>query len=64
MAQQVKNLPPNTGDVGDPGSIPERGRSPGVGNGSPLQYLCLGNTMDRGALKATMHGVTEESDMT
>ena len=39
----VKNLPANAGDVG---SIPESGRSPGVGNGNPLQYFCLGNPMD------------------
>ena len=37
---------------------------PGGGNGNPLQYSCLGNPMDRGALKATVHGVTEESDTT
>ena len=42
----VKNLPTN---AGDPGSIPELGRSPGGGNGSPLQYSCLGNPMDTGA---------------
>ena len=38
MAQQVKNLPANAGDTGDAGSIPGSGRSPGVGNGTPLQY--------------------------
>ena len=42
----IKNLPANAGDVG---SIPELGRSPGVGNGNPLQYSCLENCMDRGA---------------
>ena len=41
------------------GSIPESGRSPGVGNGSPLQYSCLKNPMDRGAWRATVHGVTK-----
>ena len=46
VAQMVKNLPTN---AGDPGSIPELGRSPGGGNGSPLQYSCLGNPMDTGA---------------
>ena len=46
VAQRLKRLPPN---VGDPGSIPELGRSPGEGNGSPLQYSCLENPMDRGA---------------
>ena len=39
----VKNLPANAGDTGDAGSIPESGRSPGEGNGNPLQYSCLGN---------------------
>ena len=42
----VKNLPANAGDVG---SIPELGRSPGGGNGNPLQYSCLENPMDGGA---------------
>ena len=41
------NLPANAGDVRDAGSIPGRGRSPGGGNGTPLQYSCLGNPMDR-----------------
>ena len=40
-------------------SIPELGRSPGVGNGNPLQYSCLGNPMDRGAWRATVHWVTK-----
>ena len=43
--------------VGDPGSIPALGRSPGEGNGYPLQYSCLENPMDRGAWRATVHGV-------
>ena len=42
---------------GDPGSIPGLGRSPGEGNGNPLQYSCLENPMDRGAWWATVHGV-------
>ena len=42
----VKNLPSNAGDTG---SIPESGRSPGGGNGNPLKYSCLENSMDRGA---------------
>ena len=46
-------------NVGDPGSIPELGRSPGEGNGNPLQYSCLENTMDGGAWQATVHGVAE-----
>ena len=41
----------------DPGSIPGLGRSPGEGNGNPLQYSCLENPMDRGAWRATAHGV-------
>ena len=49
----VKNLPAN---VGDPGSIPGLGRSPGKGNGNPLQYSCLDNFMDRRAWRATIHG--------
>ena len=57
----VKNLRANAGDVG---SIPESGRSPGEGNCNPLQYSCLGNPMDRGAWKATVHGVAKESDTT
>ena len=47
------------GDKGDTGSIPESGRSPGEGNGNPLQYSCLENPMDRGAWRATVHGVAK-----
>ena len=50
-------------DAGDQGSISESGRSPGEGNGNPLQYSCLENPMDRGASEATVHGIAE-SDMT
>ena len=57
----VKNPPANAGDVG---SIPGSGRSPGEGNGNPLQYSCLGNPMDRGAWQTTVHEVTKESDTT
>ena len=46
----VKNSPPNAGDVRDVGLIPGSGRSPGGGHGNPLQYSCLENPMDRGAL--------------
>ena len=60
----IKNLPANAGDTRDVGVIPESGRSPGVGNGNPLQYSYLGNPMDRGAWQATVHGTTRESDMT
>ena len=45
--------------AGDPGSIPGLGRSRGEGNGSPLQYSGLENSMDRGAWRATVHGVTK-----
>ena len=48
----------------DSALIPGSGRSPGEGNGNPLQYSCLENFMDRGAWKATVHGVTKESNMT
>ena len=44
---------------GDPGSIPGSGRSPGEGNGYPLQYSCLEKAMDRGAWRATVHGVAK-----
>ena len=54
----VKDLPTNTEDSGNVGSIPGSGRSPGGGNGNLLQYSCLVNLMDRGAWQAT-HGVTE-----
>ena len=46
-------------NVGDPGSIPGSGRSPGEGNGNPLQYSCLENPMDGGAWWATVHGVSK-----
>ena len=45
--------------AGDPGLIPGLGRSPGEGNGNPLQYSCLENSMDRGAWQATVHGVAQ-----
>ena len=55
-------------NVGDLGSIPGLGRSPGEGNGNPLQYSCLENPMDGGAWWATVHGVIESqtrlSDLT
>ena len=55
-----------TGDseTHDTDSVPGSGRSPGEGNGNPLQDLCLGNCMDRGTLQAISHGVTKESDTT
>jgi len=57
----IKNLPANAGDVG---SIPELGRSPGEGNGSPLQYSCLENPTDREAWRATVQGVPKKLDKT
>ena len=53
------NLPANDGDTGDIGSVHGVGRSPGGGNGNPLQYSCLENSMDRGAWWATVHVVTK-----
>jgi len=55
----IKNLPTNAGDTGDEVSIPGLGRSPGEGNGNPLQYSCLGNPMDKGAWWATVHRVAK-----
>ena len=55
----VKNLPANVGDVRDTGSIPGSGRSPGGGYSNPLQYSYLGNSMDRGAWRATVYGATK-----
>ena len=55
----VKNPPASAGDAGDRGLIPGLGRSPGEGNGNPLQYSCLGNPMDRGVWRATVHGVAK-----
>ena len=52
----VMNPPANAGDVRDTGSAPGLGRFPGGGHGNPLQYSCLENPMDRGALWATVHG--------
>ena len=48
-----------TCNVGDPDSVPGLGRSPGEGNGNPLQYSCLENSMDRGAWQATVHRVAK-----
>ena len=55
----IKNPPTNAGEA-----IPGLGRSPGEGNGNPIQQFCLGNPMDRGAWQATVHGVAKESDTT
>ena len=59
----LKNLSANIGDSRDIGLIPGSGRSSGEGNVNPFQYSCLGNLMDRGSWRLTVHGVTEESDM-
>ena len=55
----VKNLPAIAGDVRDAGSIPRSGRSPGGGHGNPLLSSSLGNSMDRGAWEATVHGIAQ-----
>ena len=47
--------------AGDPGSNPGSGRSPGEGNGNPLQYSCLENSMDRGAWQAIVHGLQSQT---
>ena len=57
----VKNTPANAGDMG---SIPKSRRYPGGGHGNPLQYSCLENPTDRGALRAIAHTVAKESDAT
>ena len=62
LAPVVKNLPSNAEDVRDAGSIPGSGRSrktPGGGNGNPLQYSCLKNPMDRGAWRAAVYGIAK-----
>ena len=64
MVLVVKNLPANTGDIRDLGSIPRSERSPRGGNGNPLWYSSLENPMDRGGWCAMVHGVTKELDMT
>ena len=56
VAQMLKNMPAS---AGDPASIPGSGRSPGEGNGNSLQYSCLENSMDRGAWRATVHGIAK-----
>ena len=55
----VKNPPAKKGAAADTGSVPGSGRSPGEGNGNPLQYSCLENPLDRGAWWATVHGVAK-----
>ena len=60
----VKNPPVNAGDTRDVGSVSGLGRSPGRGNGNPLQYSCLENPMHRGAWWALVHRVRKDSDTT
>ena len=55
----MKNTPANAGDTRNASLIPGWGRSPGEGNGNPLQYSCLANPMDRGAWQATVHRVAK-----
>ena len=55
----VRNLPANTEETGDWGSVPGSGRSPGIGDSSPLEYCCLENPLDRGAWWATVRGVAK-----
>ena len=55
----AKNLPASARDIRGMGSFPGSGRSPGVGNGNPLQYSCLENYMDGGVWQATVHGVSK-----
>ena len=59
MALVVKNPPANPGDIRVVGLIPGLGRSPGGGHGSPLQYSCLENPMDRGVWQAVVHRVVK-----
>ena len=64
MAQLVNNLLANAEDKREAGLIPGLARFSEVGNGNPLQYSCLGNPTDRGAWRATVQAISEESDMT
>ena len=59
MVVVVRNPPANARDIRDTGSIPGS-RSPGVESGNPLQYSCLGNSMDREAWRATVHGAAKQ----
>ena len=59
MVLELKNISASAGDVRDIGLITESGRSPVGGNGNPFQNSCLENAMDRGAWKATVHGVAK-----
>ena len=59
MVLVVKDPPANAGGIRDMGSIPGLERSPGGGHGNSPQYSCLGNSIDRGACCAIVHGVTK-----
>ena len=59
VAQAVKNPPANAGDLRDAGPLPGSGRAPGGGHGDPLQCSCLEKPTDRGAWRATVHGVAK-----
>ena len=59
MVLVVKNPAANAGDIRDAGYIPGSERAHGRGHGNPLQYICLGNSIDRGAWWATVHRVTK-----
>ena len=61
MALVVRNPPANAGDLRDSGSIPELGRSPGRGNGNPLQYTCLENPMARSLAGLLSIGIKESN---
>ena len=60
----ILGFPGGSAGKGRPGFDPGLRRSPGEGNGNPLQYSCLENPMDRGTWRATVHGVAKESDTT
>ena len=64
VKKKKKNLPANTEDTGDSGSIPGLGRSPGDGIGYSFQYSCLKNPIDRTAWQVTVHGVAKGLDTT
>ena len=55
----LKNPPANVGDIREVGSVAGWGRAPGVENGTPHQYSCLENSIDRGDWQATAHGITK-----
>ena len=59
VALVVKNLPANAGEIRGASSVLESGRYPGGGHGNPLQYSFLENPVDRGAWRATVHGVAK-----